>query len=68
MFFPPGVWILIARRRLAGRGLLRYTRFGRHVFAIGSNEATARLCGIDVARVKIAVYTLAGAARRGSPG
>jgi ribose/xylose/arabinose/galactoside ABC-type transport system permease subunit len=31
-------------------GLLRYTRFGRHVFAIGSNERTARLCGIAVPR------------------
>jgi ribose/xylose/arabinose/galactoside ABC-type transport system permease subunit len=40
--------------------LLRYTVFGRHVFALGSNEATARLCGINIPRTKIAVYTLAG--------
>jgi ribose transport system permease protein len=40
--------------------LLRSTAFGRHVFAIGSNEATARLCGVNVARTKVIVYTFAG--------
>ena len=43
---------------------LRYTRFGRHLFAIGSNERTARLCGVAIERTKIAVYTIAGGARR----
>ncbi len=41
--------------------VLGWTRFGRHVFAVGSNEATARLCGVAVERVKLAVYALAGA-------
>jgi ribose transport system permease protein len=40
--------------------LLRNTVFGRHVFALGSNEATARLCGIPTTRLKIAIYALAG--------
>ena len=40
--------------------LLRYTRFGRHVFAVGSNESTARLCGVPVERTKVIVYMLAG--------
>ena len=40
--------------------MLRYTRFGRHVFAVGSNEATARLCGVEVDRVRLAVYALVG--------
>ena len=40
--------------------MLRYTVFGRHVFAIGSNEATARLCGVRTDRTKVAIYTLAG--------
>ena len=57
--FPSGVWIAVALAVLAA-GALRSTRFGRHVFAVGSNEATARLCGIDVDRVRIAVYALAG--------
>jgi ribose transport system permease protein len=41
--------------------LLTRTRFGRHVFAIGSNEATARLCGVGVERTKVLIYTIAGA-------
>jgi ribose/xylose/arabinose/galactoside ABC-type transport system permease subunit len=57
--FPPGVWFTLAAAVLAA-ALLRYTRFGRHVYAIGSNEATARLCGISVGRTKVAVYALAG--------
>lgn len=40
--------------------VLRYTVFGRYVFAVGSNEATARLCGVPVSLVKVAVYTLSG--------
>jgi ribose/xylose/arabinose/galactoside ABC-type transport system permease subunit len=56
----PGVWILLVLAVLVAL-VLRYTVFGRHVFAIGSNEATARLCGINVIRTRILVYTLAGA-------
>jgi ribose/xylose/arabinose/galactoside ABC-type transport system permease subunit len=48
-------------------GLLGYTRLGRHVFAIGSNERMARLCGVAIERTKIAVYTL-GAALAGMAG
>ncbi len=59
MVLPPGVWLLIVSAVATGL-LLRYTRFGRHVFAIGSNEETARLCGVPVGRTKILVYTLAG--------
>ncbi len=53
----PGIWIALALA-IAVALLLGYTRFGRHVFAVGSNEAAARLCGIDPGRVKILVYTL----------
>ena len=57
MLVPPGVWAMILLAA-AVAALLRYTRFGRHVFAIGSNEATARLCGVAVNRVKLVVYAL----------
>jgi ribose transport system permease protein len=40
--------------------LLRSTALGRYVYAVGSNEATARLCGVSVDRVKVIVYTLSG--------
>jgi len=59
MIFPPGVWIFVGLAALFA-GVLRYTRFGRHVFAIGSNERTARLCGVRVEATKIGVYGLAG--------
>lgn len=56
---PGGIWTVIVLALLVA-GLLRYTRFGRHVFAIGSNERMARLCGVPIAWTKIAVYTLSG--------
>ena len=60
LFLPPGIWILAVLALLVA-GVLRYTVFGRHLFAIGSNERTARLCGVRVERVKVAVYTLSAA-------
>jgi ribose/xylose/arabinose/galactoside ABC-type transport system permease subunit len=60
MLVPWGVWLLLLLALAAG-GLLRFTRFGRHVFAIGSNELTARLCGVAVERVKLTVYALSAA-------
>lgn len=60
MLLPPGVWILIILA-VAVAALLRYTRLGRHTFAVGSNEQTARLCGVAVERVKVMVYTMCGA-------
>ena len=56
---PPGVAIAVLVATLAAIAL-RYSVFGRHVTAIGSNEQTARLCGVPVSRVKIAVYALSG--------
>ena len=40
--------------------LMRQTIFGRYIFAIGSNEATARLCGIRTGRIKLLIYTISG--------
>jgi ribose transport system permease protein len=57
---PGGIWAVIALA-LVVAGLLRYTRFGRHVFAIGSNERMARLCGVGITGTKIAVYTISAA-------
>ncbi len=55
----PGIWLMVI---LAGvmAVVLRFTVFGRHVFAIGSNESAARLCGVRTKRTKIFIYTLAG--------
>lgn len=40
--------------------ILRHSPFGQYVLAIGGNEEAARLSGIDVDKVKLRVYTLAG--------
>jgi ribose/xylose/arabinose/galactoside ABC-type transport system permease subunit len=60
LVFAPGVWVLILLTLLLSI-LLKYTVFGRYVFAIGSNEETARLCGIAVDRVRISIYALCSA-------
>jgi ribose transport system permease protein len=57
MIFPPGVWLMLVLTLFVG-ALLRYTRFGRHIFAIGSNEQTARLCGVSVKRTKLLIYVV----------
>lgn len=56
---PWGVWLTILLAFIVA-GILMYTRLGRHVIAVGSNEQTARLCGVPVDRVKVIVYALGG--------
>jgi len=56
---PIGVWLTLVFAILVSL-LMRRTRFGRHIVAIGSNEAAARLCGVPVGRVRLAVYVLGG--------
>src|SRR5258705_6384223 len=57
---PWGIWAVIALAVLVA-AMLRYTRLGRHVFAIGSNERMARLCGVAITRTKVTVYALSAA-------
>ena len=59
LVLPLGVWVAVILAA-AMAWMLRNTALGRNTFAIGSNEAAARLCGIRVTRTKICVYTLAG--------
>ena len=54
----PGLFFLAAV--LVYGAVLRFTAFGRYVYAIGGNEEAARLSGIDVARTKIATYAISG--------
>ena len=58
MLVPPGVWMTVILAVVVA-GFLRYMRRGRHIFAIGSNEQTARLCGVQVGYTKLIVYILA---------
>ena len=57
--FPmPGLFFIAAA--LAYGAVLRFTPFGRYVYAIGGNEEAARLSGINVGRVKIVTYAISG--------
>lgn len=40
--------------------VLRYTRFGRHVYAVGGNEKSAKTSGISTRKIQFAVYTICG--------
>jgi ribose transport system permease protein len=56
---PAGAWVALVAA-IGTAVMLRQTVFGRHIFAIGSNEATARLCGVPTVRTKILIYAVAG--------
>lgn len=57
---PTPVWIAVF---LVGIFVLitKQTRLGRYIYAVGGNERTATLSGLNVRRIKVIVYTLAGA-------
>ena len=56
---PLGVWIATAMA-IGTALVISKTVFGRHITAIGSNEEAARLSGLPVDRLKIAVYAIGG--------
>lgn len=56
---PPGVWITLALAIVMVL-VMRRTVYGRYLFAIGSNESTARLCGVPTTWIKWSVYMFSG--------
>jgi len=56
----PGVWVMLVLC-VAMFVVLKYTVFGRRVFAVGSNEAMARLCGVRVGLQRVWIYAACGA-------
>lgn len=54
----PGIFFIVAI--LLYGAVLRFTPFGRYVYAIGGNEEAARLSGINAGRVKIVAYAVSG--------
>jgi len=44
-----------------GAFVLSRTKFGRHVYAVGGNEEAARLSGVPIRSIKVAVYGISGA-------
>lgn len=61
LLLAPGVWAVLVLSVVVAL-VLHYSLLGRYIYAVGSNEATARLCGINVPGVKIVVYLLGGLA------
>lgn len=62
--FPDGlpvIMLILILVAIIGHVLLRYTDFGRSIYAIGGNATAARLAGINVTRVRIAMYAFSGA-------
>ena len=60
LWLPPvGVLILLILT-ISMSIVLNRSVFGRHIFALGSNEDTARLCGLRTRTLKVLVYTLSG--------
>jgi ribose transport system permease protein len=57
IYFPVLAFVVIC---IVFQLVLSRTRFGRHVYAVGGNETAARLSGINVTAVRIAVFTLSG--------
>ncbi|MDB4949040.1 MAG: Monosaccharide transporter rane protein family [Gemmatimonadetes bacterium] len=53
--------VLLVVAYATGWAALRYTRFGRYVFAVGDNEEAAKLMGLKVDRVTLGTYALSGA-------
>lgn len=53
--------IIMAATYLVAFVVLRWTKFGRYVYAIGGNENACRLSGLNVERIKTAVYVISGA-------
>lgn len=56
---PVPIIIMIMIFLIAGY-ILKFTRLGRHIYAVGGNESATRLSGINVDRVKIIVYMISG--------
>ncbi|KQW82385.1 ABC transporter permease [Brevundimonas sp. Root1279] len=60
VFGVPVPVLVFAVVALAGYVVLRHTRYGRHVYAVGGNPEAARLAGLNVKAVVSSVYVLVG--------
>jgi ribose transport system permease protein len=59
LLLAPGAWALLGLT--VGVAItLRYTVFGRHAYALGSNESAARLCGVPVLGRRLWIYAVGG--------
>ncbi len=59
LWIPVPIWILLIVA-VAAHIALNFTRFGRHTYALGGNEQAARVSGINLSRVTVVIFALAG--------
>ncbi len=52
--------IILITVAVLGHVMLNYTRFGRHIYAMGGNEQAARVSGLNIFWIKIGIYSIAG--------
>lgn len=57
----PTLMIILVAAVIVFDIIMKKTSLGKHIFAVGSNEKSARLSGINVDGVKIATYMITGA-------
>ena len=55
--YPVVIFLIVI---VVGVLFLRYSKFGRHVYAVGGNEQSALLLGLNVRRIKLQAYVLDG--------
>ncbi len=60
VFHIPFIIILAVIFLMLTHFLLRHTRFGNHLYALGGNEAAAEISGINYAKMKIIIFMLSG--------
>jgi ribose transport system permease protein len=60
VWMPPIAVLILLALTVIMSIVLNRSVFGRHIFALGSNEDTARLCGLRTKTLKVMVYVLAG--------
>ena len=56
----PLIFLIFLIFALVSIYILKFRQFGRQIYAVGGNEDAARMMGIRVDRIKIAVYTISG--------
>ena len=61
ILFVPVPIVVFALVAAVGHVVLRYTRYGRQVYAVGGNAEAARLSGVNVSRVAMFAYVCSGA-------
>ena len=56
----PYLMIMFIAFSLIANIIMKQTKLGKHIYAVGSNETAAKLAGVNVSLIKIAVFSITG--------